>query len=46
MNAFLHFFLFHSVTHTLLYDFITLLLSSFREPEIEILIFVLHNIGL
>jgi hypothetical protein len=46
MNAFLHFFLFHSVTHTLLYDFITLLLSSFREAEIEILIFVLHNIGL
>jgi len=46
MNAFLHFFLFHSVTHTLLYDFITILLSSFREAEIEILIFVLHNIGL
>ena len=46
MNAFLHFFLFHSVNHTLLYDFITLMLSSFREAEIEILIFVLHNIGL
>ncbi len=46
MNAFLHFFLFHSVTHALIYDLINLLLTSFKETEIEILIFVMHNIGL
>lgn len=46
MNTFLHFFLFHSVTHTLLYDLITLLLQSFNESDIEVLIFILHNIGL
>ena len=46
MNAFLHFFLFHSITHALIYDLINLLLTSFKEAEIEILIFVMHNIGL
>jgi hypothetical protein len=46
MNTFLHFFLFHSVTHTLLYDLITLLIQTFNESDIEVLIFILHNIGL
>ena len=46
MNTYLHFFLFHSVTHTLLYDYISLLLQTFNESDIEVLIFILHNIGL
>ena len=46
MNVYVHLFLFESVTHTLLYDLIRLLLGSFQESDIEILIFVLHNIGL
>ena len=42
----MHFFLFQSLTQTLLYDLIRRLMSSFTETDIEILIFLLHNIGL
>lgn len=42
----MHFFLFQSLTQTLLYDLIRHLMSSFTETDIEILIFLLHNIGL
>jgi len=46
LNCLLHFFLFKSMTAQLLIDFIKLLLNSFNEADIEILIFILHNIGL
>jgi hypothetical protein len=46
VNCFLHFFLFASLTQTLLYDLIRFMMSSFTETDIEILIFLLHNIGL
>ena len=46
LNCFLHFFLFKSCTGTILLDMIRLLLVSFTESDIEILIFILHNIGL
>jgi nucleolar MIF4G domain-containing protein 1 len=46
LNCFLHFFLFKSCTGTILFDMIRLLLASFTESDIEILIFILHNIGL
>lgn len=29
-----------------MYDLIKLLLTSFKEADIEILIFILHNVGL
>jgi nucleolar MIF4G domain-containing protein 1 len=47
MNSFLHFFLFSSLTSKLIFDLINdLLLDSYTEVDIEILIFLLHNIGL
>jgi hypothetical protein len=46
MNTFLHFYLFGSVTHQLMYNLINLLLTSFQESDVEVLIFILHNIGL
>ena len=46
LNCLLHFFVFESMTGHLLIDLIRYLLKSFAEPDIEILIFVLHNIGL
>jgi hypothetical protein len=43
----MHFYLFQSLSQSLLFDLITrLLMSSFAEADIEILIFLLHNIGL
>ena len=46
LNCFLHFFLFKSCTGKILFDLINILLSSFTESDIEILIFILHNIGI
>jgi hypothetical protein len=46
LNCFLHFYLFQSVSADLLFGFIKFLLLSFKENDIEILIFLLHNIGL
>ena len=46
LNCFLHFFIFKSTTGQLLLDLIKLLMASFSESEIEILMFILHNIGL
>ena len=46
LNCLLHFYLFKSTTPRLLIDLIKQLMTSFTETDIEILIFVLHNIGL
>lgn len=46
MNCLLHLFLFQSIGSELLFDVIRFLLQSFTESDIEVLIFVLHNIGL
>lgn len=46
LNCLLHFFLFKSMTAQLLIDLINKLMNSFTETDIEILIFILHNIGL
>jgi len=46
LNCFLHFYLFQSITAELLLDIIKILLQSFNEGDIELLIFMLHNIGL
>lgn len=46
LNCFLHFFLFKGVNGQILFDLIKILMNSFSEGDIEILIFILHNIGL
>ena len=46
INCLLHLFLFQSVGSEFIFDVIKFLLSSFTESDIEVLIFVLHNIGL
>jgi len=46
LNCLLHFYLFKSTTAQLLIDLVKILLESFTETDIEILIFILHNIGL
>ena len=46
LNCLVHFFLFQSLGSEFLFDIIKFLLDSFTESDIEILIFVLHNIGL
>ncbi|CDW86880.1 nucleolar mif4g domain-containing protein 1 [Stylonychia lemnae] len=46
LNCFLHFFLFSSLSSSLLIDVIKILMKSFEEIDIEVLIFLLHNIGL
>jgi nucleolar MIF4G domain-containing protein 1 len=46
MNCLVHLFLFQTIGSDLLFDVIKFLLSSFTEMDIEVLIFVLHNIGL
>ena len=46
MNCLLHLFLFKSIGSQFLFDVIKYLLNSFSESDIEVLIFVLHNIGL
>ena len=46
LNCFLHFFIFKSTSGKILLDLIKVLRDSFREDDIEILIFILHNIGL
>ena len=40
-----HFYLFESVTHTLISDVIKHLLKNFKEKDIEMLLNLLHNIG-
>jgi small-conductance mechanosensitive channel len=40
-----HFYLFESITHTLISDVIKFLLKSFKEKDIEMLLNLLHNIG-
>jgi hypothetical protein len=42
----LHFFLFESITAQAVFAMVTHLLQSFREDDVETLIFLLHNIGL
>ena len=46
MNCLVHLFLFQTIGSDLLFDVIKFLLSSFTERDVEVLIFVLHNIGL
>jgi hypothetical protein len=46
LNCFLHFFLFQSVTAQVIFGIVKFLLNSFKEDDIETLIFLLHNIGL
>jgi len=46
MNCLVHLFLFQTIGSDLLFDVIKFLLGSFTESDIEVLIFVLHNIGL
>jgi hypothetical protein len=46
LNCFLHFFIFRAVDGKILFDLIKILMNSFTESDIEILIFILHNIGL
>ena len=46
LNCLLHWFLFESIDCSLLFGVIKMLLQSFREHDIEVLIFLLHNIGL
>ena len=46
INCLLHLFLFQSIGADFLFDIIKFLLNSFTESDIEVLIFVLHNIGL
>lgn len=46
LNCLLHLFVFQSMTGTLLVQMIKILVQSYSENDIEILIFILHNIGL
>mgnify|MGYP001626769482 CR=1 FL=1 len=46
MNCLLHLFLFQSIGSDMLFDVIKFMLTSFTESDVEVLIFVLHNIGL
>jgi hypothetical protein len=46
LNCFLHLYLFQSITSDLLIGLIKILLTSFGESDIEILMFLMHNIGL
>ena len=46
LNCFLHFYLFESITASSVFELVRFLLSSLQEMDIEILIFLLHNIGL
>lgn len=46
INCLLHLFLFQSIGSDFIFEIIKFLLNSFTESDIEVLIFVLHNIGL
>ena len=46
LNCFMHFYLFQSINNELLLDLLKMLLNSFRDCDLEILIFMMHNIGL
>ena len=46
LNCLIHFYLFQSISSEFLFSVIHYLLDSFTESDIEVLIFVLHNIGL
>ena len=46
LNIWLNFYIFGSITSKLIFDAIQELMESFSEGEIEILIYLLHNIGL
>jgi len=45
ISIFTHFYLFESITHTLISDVIKYLLKNFKEKDIEMLLNLLHNIG-
>lgn len=45
ISIFTHFYLFESITHTLISDVIKHLLKNFKEKDIEMLLNLLHNIG-
>ena len=46
LNCIVHMFLFQSISQKVLFDLLRHLLQSFHEADIEVLIFLLHNIGL
>lgn len=46
LNVLLHLYLFQSVGSDFLFDMIRHLMTSFTESDVEVLIFVLHNIGI
>jgi nucleolar MIF4G domain-containing protein 1 len=46
INCLVHFFLFKSLTPKLIFDVIKRLFDNFEEQDLELLLFILHNIGL
>ena len=42
---FIHFYLFGSISHILIFGLIKYLLNSFKEQDLEILLTLMHNIG-
>jgi len=40
-----HFYMFGSLTHTFIFDVINWLVKSFSEKDVEVLLYMLHNVG-
>ena len=45
ISIFTHFYMFESITHSFIFDVIKHLLKNFKEKDIEMLLNLLHNIG-
>jgi hypothetical protein len=45
MNCFLHLYLFQSISTKVVYSAVRYLLDRFNESDIEVLIFLFHNVG-
>ena len=46
INCLVHFYIFKSITSKLILEVIENLFKSYKEYDLELLLFVLHNIGI
>ena len=46
ISVFMHVYLFRSVGHEFMFGIVDILMNSFKERDLEILLNLMHNVGL
>ena len=46
ITVFMHIYLFRSISHEFMFGIVDILMNSFKERDLEILLNLMHNVGL